>query len=79
MGCPISPQCGSLVAPSRTIMQATVRGLVGPLDTRLFIICAIITIFTIILLCLLLSFLGCLFLVSLLIITVYLTSDLAQR
>ena len=59
--------------------EATVRGLVGPLDTRLFIICAIITIFTIILLCLLLSFLGCLFLVSLLIITVYLTSDLAQR
>lgn len=59
--------------------EATVRGLVGPLDTRLFIICAIIIIFTIILLCLLLSFLGCLFLVSLLIITVYLTSDLAQR
>ena len=55
------------------------RGLLGPLDTRLVTTSALAILLIIILCSLVLSSLGCLFLVSLLLITVYLSSNLAQR
>ena len=53
--------------------------LLGPLDTRLISLSCLVTIIAIVLSSLVLSSIGCLFLVSLLIITVYLSSNLAQR
>ena len=55
------------------------RSLLGPLDTRLISLSCLVTILAIVLSSLVLSSIGCLFLVSLLIITVYLSSNLARR
>ena len=60
-------------------LASEARVLLGPLDTRLISLSCLVTIIAIVLSSLVLSSIGCLFLVSLLIITVYLSSNLAQR
>ena len=55
------------------------RRLLGPLDSRLMTLISLVTLLILILASLVLSAVGGLFLISLLLITAYLSSDLAQR
>ena len=56
-----------------------VRELLGPLDSRLLSLISLATLLIIILTSLMISSVGSLFLISLLLITAYLSSNLSQR